>query len=104
MLFRSVPFTAASGSTPAKTNIVMADSKELGVLMVDEEPTSDQWDDPSRDVYKLKLRERYAIAILNNGEAARVIKGVRIDKNYDWHERLTWEGGSGTFPSGGFSI
>jgi len=99
----SLPVTAASGSTPAKTTMVMCDSKELGVLFVDEEPTSDQWDDPSRDIYKVKIRERYAIGILNAGQAVRSFKNVNIAKSYDYDERITWDAATASLPSGGYT-
>ena len=80
----------------------MCDSNELGILFQDEELTSDRWDDPSRDIFKIKLKERYAIGILNNGQAVRVIKNVNITKCYDFEERLTWQAGTGALPSGGY--
>ena len=99
----SIPFTAASGTTPAKSDIIMCDSSQLGVIFVDEEPTSEQWDDPSRDMLKVKIRERYAIAIANDGQAVRTIKNVNITQSYDWTERLTWPVGTGgALPSGGY--
>jgi len=99
----TMPFTAATGVTPAKTSMVLCDANELGVMFVDEEPTSDQWDDPSRDIYKVKIRERYAIGILNDGQAIRSLKNVRITPSYDYYERMRWTQ-SGTLPSGGFVV
>jgi len=61
------------------TNIMMFDSKNLGVLVVDEEPTTQKWDDMSVDLHSVKIRERYGVAILNEGQAIAVAKGIKVD-------------------------
>jgi hypothetical protein len=94
----AVPFRYDSGVP--KTSIILCDSNELGVIFVDEEPTSDRWDDPSRDVFKVKIRERYAIGILNGGEAVRTAKNVVIARNFDFDDRLYWVSGTGVLPTG----
>ena len=63
------------------TNIMMFDSSELGVLVVDEDITTDEFNDPSVDIKKIKLRERYGVAILNEGQAIGVIRNVRVVPN-----------------------
>jgi hypothetical protein len=73
---------------------------ELGILVVDEEVTTDEWMDSARDIHHVKLRERYGLALLNNGQAVRQIKGVYIGKNYPIEELGTWELGTGTPPTG----
>lgn len=94
----AIPFRYDTGV--AKTSLVLCDSNELGVIFVDEEPTSDRWEDPSRDVFKVKIRERYAIGILNGGEAVRTAKNVTIDRNFDLDDKLYWLAGSGLLPTG----
>jgi len=54
------------------TDIYMFDSNELGVLVVDEDLTTEEFDDPRVDIRKIKLRERYAIGILNEGQGIAV--------------------------------
>lgn len=68
---------------PAKrlTDVYMFDSSELGVLIVDEEVTTDEWTDPRVDMRKIKLRERYGIGILNEGMAIAVMKNVSVAAN-----------------------
>ena len=51
------------------SDIYLFDSSELGVLVVDEDVTTDEFDDPSVDIKKIKLRERYGIGILNEGSS-----------------------------------
>jgi len=62
------------------TDIMIFDAGELGVLLVDEELTTEEWDDPARDIRKIKLRERYALGMLNEGQAVALIKNaVNVD-------------------------
>jgi hypothetical protein len=46
------------------TDIYMFDSSELGVLIVDEEVTTEEFADPRVDIRKIKLRERYVLTQL----------------------------------------
>jgi hypothetical protein len=63
------------------TDIYMFDSNELGVLIVDEDVTTEEFDDPKVDIKKIKLRERYAIGILNEGQAIAKISNVHVVPN-----------------------
>jgi len=92
-------YTAASGGTAAKTNIIMADTNELGILVVDEEVTNEEWDDPNRDIRSIKFRERYGLGILNEGKAIAVAKNVNISKAYDLDNLLNWNAQSGGLPT-----
>lgn len=62
------------------TDLMLFDSNELGVLLVDEELTTEEWNDPARDIKKIKMRERYALGILNEGQGVALIKNaVNVD-------------------------
>ena len=63
------------------TDIYMFDANELGVLIVDEEVTTEEFDDPRVDIRKIKLRERYGIGILNEGKAIAIMKNVHVVPN-----------------------
>ncbi len=63
------------------TDIMIFDSANLGALIVDEEAMTEEFDDPARDIRKIKIRERYAIAILNEGQAIGVLKNVYVRPN-----------------------
>ena len=63
------------------TDIFMFDRNELGVLFVDEDITTDEFKDPRNDITKLKMKERYGIGILNEGQAVAVIKNVKLVPN-----------------------
>lgn len=63
------------------TDIYMFDSSELGVHIVDEELTTEEWNDPKVDIMKIKLRERYGIGILNEGQGIAVLRNVKVVPN-----------------------
>ncbi len=63
------------------TDIYAFDSNELGVLIVDEDVTTEEFDDPRVDIKKIKLRERYGIGILNEGQAIGVMRNVHVVPN-----------------------
>ena len=79
--------------------ITLCQRSELGMLLTDENVTTEEWNDPARDIMKVKLRERYAVAVSSNGKA------IKHAKNVNWRARgytfeqgpqLTWQLGSGT--------
>jgi hypothetical protein len=94
-----VGYTAVSGTTPASTDIMMVDTNELGILVVDEDITTEEWDDPNRDIRSIKFRERYGLGILNEGLAVAVAKNINIVRAYDLEDALTWQAGSGALPT-----
>ena len=63
------------------TDIFMFDSRELGALIVDEEVTTEEFLDPKVEMRKIKLRERYGVAILNEGQGIAVMKNVHVVPN-----------------------
>jgi hypothetical protein len=65
----------------ATCDIIICDSNNLGALVVDEEVSMDQWEDLSTDIVKVKLKERYAFAIYEDGLAVGVLRNVPIKAN-----------------------
>ena len=59
----------------------MLDSKELGALVVAEDPTTEEWVDMARDIRKVKIRERYGIALYNEGNSVSVAQNISIEPN-----------------------
>lgn len=78
-----VSFTAKSGLTPAKSDVFLIDRNEVGVLLVKDDMSTDGWNDPTRDIQALKLKERYDIVMLGDGEGITAAKNVRLARNYD---------------------
>jgi hypothetical protein len=63
------------------TDIFVVDSKNIGAIIVDELPTWESVPDKLRDIEKIKIRERYSIAPMNEGRAVGVIKNVKVAPN-----------------------
>lgn len=78
-----VSFTAKSGATPAKSDIFLIDRNEIGVLLVKDDLSTDEWGDPSRDISMLKIKERYDIVMLGDGEGITTAKNVDLVRNYE---------------------
>jgi HK97 family phage major capsid protein len=94
-------------ATSLRTDIVLCDSNELGLLVVDEELTTDEWTDPARDIRKIKMRERYGVAVMNDGRGIGLMKSIRVGKSFDFSDKiyitttgaaanLSYDGQSGT--------
>jgi hypothetical protein len=78
-----VSFTAKSGATPAKSDVFLIDRNEVGVLLVKDDMSTDEFNDPTRDIRSLKMKERYDIIMLGDGEGITVAKNVNLVRNYE---------------------
>lgn len=78
-----VSFTAKVGSTPAKSDVFLIDRNEVGVLLVKDDMSTDEFNDPTRDIRSLKMKERYDIIMLGDGEGITVAKNVALVRNYE---------------------
>lgn len=78
-----VGFTAKSGATPAKSDVFLIDRNEVGVLLVKDEMSTDDWTDQTRDIRYLKMKERYDVVMMGDGEGITVAKNIRIARSYD---------------------
>jgi hypothetical protein len=78
-----VSFTAASGSTPAKSDVFLIDRNEIGALLVKDDMSTDEWNDSTRDLRYLKLKERYDIVAFGDGEGITVAKDVPLVASYN---------------------
>lgn len=72
-----VPFDTVNKTT----SIIMADVNEIGALIVDEDPSSDEWQDLARDIYKIKIRERYGLALFHEGYSISIAKNISVEAN-----------------------
>ena len=78
-----VSFTGRDGATPAKSDVFLIDRNEVGVLMVKDDLSTDEFTDPSRDIRSLKMKERYDIVMLGDGEGITVAKNVDLVRGYE---------------------
>ena len=92
-------YTAQSGETAAYTDFIVCDTNELGILVVDEDVTNEEWDDPNRDIRSIKFRERYGLGILNEGKAIAIAKNVSITRAYAMEDYIHWDVGAGNMPA-----
>lgn len=63
-------------------DIILLKSGSVGYLLQDEEPIEVRWEDYSRDILKVKMRERYVFAMVHEGQAVGVLKNVKNDDNH----------------------
>lgn len=81
-----VSFTAkVDGATPApaKSDVFLVDRNEIGVMLVKDEMSTDEFDDPTRDIRSLKMKERYDIVTLGDGEGITVAKNIDLVRHYE---------------------
>jgi hypothetical protein len=45
--------------------------------------STDQFDDPTRDIRQMKMKERYDIVMLGDGEGITVARNVNLARNYE---------------------
>ena len=64
-----------------RTDIIVADGNELGLLIEEYPVRIDRWEDMSTDSMNVKLRESYAFHILNEGLGIATIRNVKITPN-----------------------
>ena len=78
-----VSFTGRSGATPAKSDVFLIDRNEVGVMLIKDDMSTDEFNDPTRDIRSLKMKERYDIIMLGDGEGITVAKNVNLVRSYD---------------------
>jgi len=78
-----VSFTAKTDTEPAKSDVFLIDRNEVGVFLQKDDLSTDEWNDPTRDIRSMKLKERYDIVMLGDGEGITVAKNVNLVRNYD---------------------
>ena len=73
-----VPFRQAD----KKFDFYIVDENNVGVIVVKDDISTEQFDDPSRDIQSLKIKERYGLGILNGGLAIGVARNIAFKKTY----------------------
>lgn len=72
-----MPYDAANNTT----SIIMADRAELGFFIEDHGLQTSEWTDPETDIFKIKMKERYALNPKNRGLGVAVAKNVVVTAN-----------------------
>lgn len=73
-----VPFDQAKKTF----DFYILDRNNVGVLVVKEDISTEQFDDPMRDIKNLKLKERYGIGILNGGLGIAVARNIAFKRTF----------------------
>lgn len=63
------------------------DRNNIGVLLVKDEISTEQFDDPLRDIQTLKVKERYGVGILYGGLGISVARNIKYAKTWPAPER-----------------
>ncbi len=67
--------------TTRVTDIMMFDSRNLGALIVDEDPHVNSWNEPAFNIHNVGIEETYGFAILNEGQSIGTAKNIKIRPN-----------------------
>ena len=63
------------------TDVIMFNSRNLGALIVAEEPHVKSWEDGQYNIQNMSIEETYGFGILQEGQAVAVAKNVKIRPN-----------------------
>lgn len=58
------------------------DRNNVGVLLVKDTMSTEQFDDPTRDIQTMKVKERYGVGVLNGGYGICTAKNIPFKKTY----------------------
>lgn len=93
------PFVTHSTAN-STTDMFMADREELGLMVVDEDLVTDNWQDPMKDIHYVKMRERYGLCILNEGAGVRKLQAISTNRGYDFEDSKTvWNVDTNALPT-----
>jgi hypothetical protein len=65
------------------------DRNNVGVIAEKEALTTDNWQDPERDLRLLKVKERYGVGILDNGKGITVARNIAVAPTYPVPPKVT---------------
>ena len=70
-----------AGPEQRLTDVIMFNSRNLGALIVAEEPHVKSWEDGQYNIQSMSIEETYGFGILQEGQAVAVAKNVKIRPN-----------------------
>ncbi|MBJ7935444.1 MULTISPECIES: phage major capsid protein [Bacillus cereus group] len=91
-----IPFSINLNFTPfapfnfetKKFDMYVVDRKNVGILLEKDPLTTEQFDDPMRDIQTIKVKERYGIGVLNQGKAVAAARNLAFEKSYPAPDRV----------------
>ena len=78
---RQSPLSTLAGPEQRLTDVIMFNSRNLGALIVAEEPHVKSWEDGQYNIQNMSIEETYGFGILQEGQAVAVAKNVKIRPN-----------------------
>jgi hypothetical protein len=69
-------------------DVSILDRNNVGVLIVKDEVTTEEFRDPARDLNNLKMIERYGYGVHNEGRAVCMAKNISMAKSYEQPYRV----------------
>jgi hypothetical protein len=75
--------TSGLAKTPL-TDVYVIDDSEAGILVQKDDISTEQFDDPAKDIRQLKIRERYGLGLLSQGKSVVVARNIAIANSYDF--------------------
>ena len=66
------------------TNIIFADSTKCGLILQKENAKMEEWQDVEREINFIKIRERFGMALQEQGRAIAIAKNIVIDRHYNF--------------------
>lgn len=65
-----------------KFDFYLVDRNNVGVILVKDPISTEQFDDATRDIQSLKMKERYGVGILNGGLGISVARNIEFKKTW----------------------
>lgn len=72
-----------------KMDMYVVDRNEVGVLVVKDELSTEDFADPMRDLRRIKVKERYGIGILDEGRGVVVAKNIALAPTFPFGYNVT---------------
>lgn len=81
------PFAPFNSKTK-KFDMYVVDRKNVGILLEKDPLSTEQFDDPMRDIQKIKVKERYGVGVLDEGKAIASALNLAFEKSYPSPDRI----------------
>ena len=76
-----ITLSTRAGPEQRLTDVIMFNSRNLGALIVAEEPHVKSWEDGQYNIQNMSIEETYGFGILQEGQAVAVAKNIKIRPN-----------------------
>lgn len=63
-------------------DMYVVDRNNIGIILEKDPLSTEQFDDPTRDIQSIKIKERYGIGVLDEGKAVSVARNLAFERSY----------------------